>query len=50
MTSPHGLFPQLSAVQPLDRTLESVLRARIDGKAKPPGSLGRIEDLAIRWG
>lgn len=26
------------------------MRARIDGKAKPPGSLGRIEDLAIRLG
>ena len=26
------------------------MRARIDGKAKPPGSLGRIEDLAVRLG
>jgi nicotinate-nucleotide--dimethylbenzimidazole phosphoribosyltransferase len=26
------------------------LRARVDGKAKPPGSLGRIEDLAVRLG
>jgi nicotinate-nucleotide--dimethylbenzimidazole phosphoribosyltransferase len=50
MMSQRGLPPQLPPVQPLDRTLESVLRARIDGKAKPPGSLGRIEDLAIRLG
>jgi nicotinate-nucleotide--dimethylbenzimidazole phosphoribosyltransferase len=26
------------------------MRARIDGKAKPPGSLGRIEELAIQLG
>lgn len=45
----HGMLP-MPPVRPLDRTLESVLRARIDGKAKPPGSLGRIEDLAIRLG
>ena len=30
--------------------LAPALRARIDGKAKPPGSLGRIEDLAVRLG
>jgi len=49
MTSLYGM-PSLPPVRPVDRTLESVLRARIDGKAKPPGSLGRIEDLAIRLG
>ena len=26
------------------------MRRRIDGKAKPPGSLGRIEDLAVQLG
>ena len=35
---------------PINPSLESALRARIDGKAKPPGSLGRIEDLAVRLG
>ena len=37
-------------VAPLDRALEPALRAAIDGKAKPPGSLGRIEDLAVQLG
>src|SRR5579872_2676878 len=37
-------------VNPVDRRLEMALRAIVDGKAKPPGSLGRIEDLAVRLG
>jgi nicotinate-nucleotide--dimethylbenzimidazole phosphoribosyltransferase len=37
-------------IQPVDRALEPALRARVDGKAKPPGSLGRIEDLAVQLG
>lgn len=35
---------------PPDRTLEAPLRAAVDAKAKPPGALGRIEDLAVRLG
>ena len=35
---------------PLDQALAAGIRARIDGKAKPPGSLGRIEDLAVQLG
>ena len=31
-----------------DPALAARLRARIDGKAKPPGSLGRLEDLAVQ--
>jgi nicotinate-nucleotide--dimethylbenzimidazole phosphoribosyltransferase len=38
-------FPR---VQPLDRAAEADIRARIEGKAKPPGSLGRIETLAMQ--
>jgi nicotinate-nucleotide--dimethylbenzimidazole phosphoribosyltransferase len=33
-----------------DAELETRLRARVDGKAKPPGSLGRLEDLAVMIG
>jgi nicotinate-nucleotide--dimethylbenzimidazole phosphoribosyltransferase len=40
----------MPAVAPLDRTGEAALRARIDGKAKPLGALGRIEDLAVQLG
>ncbi len=42
--------PWLPDVAPLDRAHEAALRAHIDGKAKPPGSLGRIEDLAVQLG
>ena len=37
-------------IAPLDQSLAAAMRARIDGKAKPPGSLGRIEDLAVQLG
>jgi len=38
---------QAPAITPIDPTLAAALRARLDGKAKPLGSLGRIEDLAV---
>ncbi len=37
-------------IAPIDRSFEPALRARIDGKAKPLGSLGRLEDLAVQLG
>lgn len=37
-------------VQALDRTLEPALRAALDGKAKPSGALGRIEETALTLG
>jgi nicotinate-nucleotide--dimethylbenzimidazole phosphoribosyltransferase len=41
---------QIPAITPLDETLAKTIRARIDGKAKPPGSLGRVEELAVQLG
>jgi nicotinate-nucleotide--dimethylbenzimidazole phosphoribosyltransferase len=41
---------QPPAIAPLDPATEAAIRGRIDGKAKPPGSLGRIEDLALQLG
>ena len=38
------------SIAAVDRSLEPSLRAVIDGKAKPPGSLGRLEDLAVQLG
>jgi nicotinate-nucleotide--dimethylbenzimidazole phosphoribosyltransferase len=37
-------------IETVDRSLEPQLRARIDGKAKPLGALGRLEDLAVQLG
>jgi len=39
---------QLPQITPVDRTREPALRTLIDGKAKPLGALGRIEDLAVQ--
>lgn len=38
----------LPEIAPLDRGQESALRSGLDAKAKPPGALGRVEDLAVR--
>ena len=37
-------------IEPIDHALEPQFRARIDGKAKPLGSLGGLEDLAVQLG
>jgi nicotinate-nucleotide--dimethylbenzimidazole phosphoribosyltransferase len=47
--APHAKPFQFS-IQPLDQSLVPGLRALIDGKAKPLGSLGRVEDLAVQLG
>jgi len=40
----------LPVVAPVDLTLAEALRAKLDGKAKPLGSLGRLERLALQLG
>src|SRR3954453_3073291 len=50
MTSVSNPSWQLPPMIPLDRSQEAALRAQVDGKAKPPGSLGRIEELAVQLG
>ncbi|WP_426000186.1 nicotinate-nucleotide--dimethylbenzimidazole phosphoribosyltransferase [Caulobacter sp. DWR1-3-2b1] len=40
----------LPTVIPVDTALEPRLRGILDAKAKPPGSLGRLEDLAVQIG
>lgn len=42
--------PGLPSIPPFDTALAARLRARVDGLAKPPGSLGRLEQLAVRLG
>jgi nicotinate-nucleotide--dimethylbenzimidazole phosphoribosyltransferase len=39
----------LSAVEPVDRSMEGDIRAHLDSLTKPPGSLGVLEDLAARY-
>ncbi len=49
MTERHARFSP-PAIVPTDSDLAAALRARIDALAKPPGALGRLEDLAVRIG
>jgi nicotinate-nucleotide--dimethylbenzimidazole phosphoribosyltransferase len=39
-----------ATITPVNVAFEPLLRVRLDAKAKPPGSLGRLEDLAVRIG
>lgn len=45
-----ALMTEMLTVPALDRSLEPALQTALDGKAKPPGALGRIEELALTLG
>jgi len=39
----------LDKILPLDRSFEGEIRAHLDSLTKPPGSLGYLEELAVRY-
>ncbi len=39
----------LDLIMPADRSLEKAIRAHLDDLTKPPGSLGRLEDIALQY-
>jgi len=41
----------ISGIRPVDSLeLQQVIQHRLDNLIKPPGSLGRLEQLALRYG
>jgi len=48
MMKENELFELLSSIEDLDREAMEAARKREDSLAKPPGSLGRLEDIAVQ--
>ena len=46
--TPPGTFAGMLDVPPVSSALDGAIRRAIDGKTKPPGSLGELEALAAR--
>ncbi len=45
----NTLQTTLNAIQPVDRTLAPAIQAHLDDLTKPQGSLGRLEEIAMRY-
>jgi nicotinate-nucleotide--dimethylbenzimidazole phosphoribosyltransferase len=45
---PAVIAETIGLIAPVDTSFEAAARARLDSLTKPPGSLGRLEDLAAR--
>ncbi len=45
----NTLGATMGAIRPADRALGTAAQARLDNLTKPPGSLGRLEELALRY-
>ncbi|MEI8122185.1 MAG: nicotinate-nucleotide--dimethylbenzimidazole phosphoribosyltransferase, partial [bacterium] len=40
----------LNSIRPADRSLAPAIQAHLDDLTKPQGSLGRLEEFALRYG
>ena len=45
----NALQNVLSNIRPVDQELQDKTQKRLDNLTKPPGSLGRLEELARRY-